>query len=222
MPTENRSSPPTAERPLLDRASQAVPVLASVGLVAACALAPWPARSAAAQLAHEELFWKGAYALLLLASLCVLWPAAFKRLARRVSDLVPERDVPPWWWFDAIACTYTFVPLMQLSIVSPRPEGSSLQHLNGFPSGHAFSAFALSWLVWEARPRLAPFWFAAAVLISRGRVDTHDHFAFQALAGAALGSLCGWIIARQAEGVLLPRVWNWLRRLAPRTRNRKS
>ena len=74
-----------------------------------------------------------------------------------------------------------------------------------FPSGHTITAFAaataiavtittgsgLRWLGWSA--------FALAVLIGFSRLYLYVHFPTDVLAGAVLGSGCGWCAARLAR-----------------------
>lgn len=98
--------------------------------LAACALllaACWHGAGYTTKMDEAQTFWKVFYGVFLALSLGVLWRAERARTSR-------------WWWLDIIACTYAFVPLMQLSIHAPRPAATSLSHLNGFPSGHMVSS----------------------------------------------------------------------------------
>lgn len=110
-----------------------------------------------------------------------------------------------WWWVDVIACTYLIVPFMQWLIPAPRPENSPIQGLNGFPSSHEVSTWALSWLVFKTHPRLAPLWFGITILIGWARMETEAHYPYQVLSGAVLGVGLGLLQTCCHRGVLLPR-----------------
>lgn len=86
----------------------------------------------------------------------------------------------------------------------PRPSGGP----GGFPSAHTTFAFALSWLVLQVRPRLAPLWLVVAVAIGWSRVEAHAHFPYQVILGAPLGLVLAWAVSRVPGGVLLPRLWS--------------
>ncbi len=120
----------------------------------------------------------------------------------------PERRAQ-WWWLDIILCNTLLVQALKVFTQLTRPSGSP----SGFPSGHTSFAFALSWLVLQARPRLAPFWFAFALGIGWSRVEVQAHYPYQVFMGAVMGLLVAHTVARQEGGVLVPRLWT-----APRER----
>ncbi len=193
----------------LSRWQKFQPICAALLLVMVCALPRW----SPIELAGGELFWKVAYAWFLGSSLIVLWPQSSRWLAARWGIFAPQRAPDAWSWFDAIAFTYSVVPLLQYTIPFSRPPGTSLPDLGGFPSGHMVSSFAISWLVWRTLPKLSALWFALAVFIGWARIATHDHYAYQVLSGAAVGIVFGWASAQLREGVFLPRLWLWARRI---------
>ena len=85
-----------------------------------------------------------------------------------------------------------------------RPSGGE----HGFPSGHALTAFAASWLLMEAFPNVSPFAFLIAVAVGWSRVEIHEHYTYQVLSGAPMGMLIGYFVTRapRGVGVLLPRL----------------
>ena len=115
-----------------------------------------------------------------------------------------------WWWLDIILCNTLLVQVLKVFTQLTRPSGSP----SGFPSGHTSFAFALSWLVLQTRPKLAPFWFAFALGIGWSRVEVRAHYPYQVLLGALMGLLVAHTVARQEGGILVPRVW-----AAPHARN---
>ncbi|HEX8234439.1 MAG TPA: phosphatase PAP2 family protein [Abditibacteriaceae bacterium] len=128
-----------------------------------------------------------------------------------ISLALRERDARPVWWaLDVIVCTTLLVHIVKTLSALPRPSGSP----SGFPSGHTTFAFALAWLCLEAKPRLAPLWFAVAIAIGWSRVETAKHFSYQVLVGVILGTACGWLATHTEGGVLFPRL---LRRRRQRT-----
>ena len=72
----------------------------------------------------------------------------------RITSPRAEIRSSPWWCIDVILCTYTIIPLLQLSLPLPRPESSPIDFVNEFPSGHSVAVFALAWLIYEAHPHL--------------------------------------------------------------------
>ena len=97
------------------------------------------------------------------------------------------------WWPPAVAlaCGGAVEALKRLTRL-PRPDGDP----SGFPSGHTTFAFALAWLLARTYPRLAPLWYAVAVVIGWSRVEGNAHFPYQVLWGAALGTALGGLVSR--------------------------
>ena len=176
-----------------------VPVAAYVVLGAGCYYAFWEPFLAQISLIAEKI----AYVLYIGLSFYLLRSPS-PRLGIRSS---------PWWCVDVVLCTYTIIPVLQLTLPLPRPEKSPIDMLNGFPSGHSLAVFALAWIVYEAHPRWGLHWFAGAVLIALARIDAGYHYPYQVLGGATLGSLLGWWICRHPQGLLMPyvrRAFQWM------------
>lgn len=112
-----------------------------------------------------------------------------------------------WRAFDFLASALLLVMGLKMLTGWPRPLGA----MDGFPSGHTTLAFGLAWLVAQAKPRLAPLWFAVAFLIGWARVEVQAHFDYQVAVGAALGCGLGWLVGALRDGLLFPRLWAWRR-----------
>ena len=149
------------------------------------------------------------YGAFLVASLLVLWlPSSHK-------PRVAAGQSPVWWWADVILCTYTIVPILQMVVPLPRPPESPIDQLlgvpiGGWPSGHQVSMFGLAWVLMVARPRWGWAAFGLAALMGWARIESHAHYPFQVLSGAALGMALGWWTSHRPQGLLLPRVLGWL------------
>ena len=68
--------------------------------------------------------------------------------------------------------------------VLARPSGGD----GGFPSGHTAAHVCLAFLLTERYPKLAPLWWFWAALMAWSRVEAGAHWAYQILAGVALGA----------------------------------
>ena len=68
-----------------------------------------------------------------------------------------------------------------------------------FPSGHATQSFAVATCLGLLAPRLRTGALALATLIALSRVYLGVHFPSDVLAGALLGALVGWGVARVAQ-----------------------
>ncbi len=89
------------------------------------------------------------------------------------------------------------VRLLKTLFSRERPETTSegmrgrLRDTYSFPSGHATTSFGLAWLVAVAYPE--PFAqglvYAGATIIALSRVMLQEHYLFDVVAGAILGSL---------------------------------
>ena len=72
---------------------------------------------------------------------------------------------------------------------------------NSFPSGHTASAFAFATAVGQRIPSLWLPLRALALLIGYSRIHTGVHYPGDVVAGAAVGSACGWTVANAAKTV---------------------
>ena len=75
--------------------------------------------------------------------------------------------------------------------------GPSFQSgLDAFPSGHAAASFAVAAVLTRYFPRGTWLWYGMAVFVAMSRVIRGSHFLTDALAGATLGFLIGYVWAR--------------------------
>lgn len=75
----------------------------------------------------------------------------------------------------------------------PRPSG----HDGGFPSGHTAAACALTYLLTERWPKLAPLWYAFAALVGWARWASGAHYPYQVVGGAILGLSVAVLLAHR-------------------------
>jgi undecaprenyl-diphosphatase len=66
---------------------------------------------------------------------------------------------------------------------------STKANLNGMPSGHTTTAFALAFCLSTLYPRLRGLWFAYALTLALSRIMVDAHFLSDVIAGASLGAL---------------------------------
>jgi membrane-associated phospholipid phosphatase len=179
------------EHPALPRYLQ--PLFAYVVLTGLCFWAVVPSHRlwVAGHVLGEH--WYSVYnGMLLVATILLFASAKIKNdaaLAWRVWDL-------------AICCAV--ISLGGKMIPLPRPSGGA----HGFPSGHALTAFAAACLIMNTFPKAAPYAFIIAVAVGWSRVEIHEHFVYQVLAGAILGVMVGAAVshANAYEGIILPRI----------------
>lgn len=142
--------------------------------------------------------------------LAILWPALFALTGERVEALPAAAA-----YAEAMALTYAAKNVMKRLFPKARPYAYGPGELSGelreeayesFPSGHAALAFcaATSFAVLSlelapenpATPWLVAGGYGLAAGASALRVLSGNHFAGDALAGAALGSGIGWLVTR--------------------------
>ena len=153
-----------------------------------------------------NLLEKTSYAGYLCLSLWVLWRATQK-----------GQNASFWAGLDALLLTYSIVPILQFALHLPRPQGSRIEVLNGFPSGHSVALFSLAWLLHLVRPSLGMAWFVVAGLIALSRVASEYHYDYQVVGGALMGLALGiWLAARRMEKLLTWRLWQRLERVFSR------
>jgi undecaprenyl-diphosphatase len=68
-----------------------------------------------------------------------------------------------------------------------------------FPSGHAASAFAFATAAGQRVPALWIPLRALALLIGYSRIHTGVHYPGDVVAGAVVGTTCGWTVARRTS-----------------------
>jgi len=68
-----------------------------------------------------------------------------------------------------------------------------------FPSGHTASAFAFATAVGQRIPALWIPLRGLALLVGYSRIHTGVHYPGDVVAGAVIGSTCGWTVARQTR-----------------------
>jgi undecaprenyl-diphosphatase len=77
-----------------------------------------------------------------------------------------------------------------------RPDGEHKRSNASFPSSHAANAAAIAWIFSRRWRRLAPAFWAAALLIAWSRVYLNRHYVSDVLAGLAIGMACAWLAPR--------------------------
>ena len=82
---------------------------------------------------------------------------------------------------------------------------SSAPHTPSFPSGHATTAFAAAAAVGVFHPRLRVPLYGLAALVGLSRVYLGVHYAFDVVAGAALGVALGLAVAWAVRRLLATR-----------------
>jgi len=71
-----------------------------------------------------------------------------------------------------------------------------------FPSDHATASFAIAVAVLLLDPLAGALFLVLAVLVSVGRVIVGEHYPTDVLAGAALGTICAFIVVRRGQPVI--------------------
>lgn len=104
---------------------------------------------------------------------------------------------------DVLLCNALIKPLVRR--IRPYEINTAVQLLiarpsdYSFPSGHTAASFAAaSALLFAGKRRLAVGAFVLAVVIAFSRLYLYVHFPTDVLAGAALGTLCGFVGAKAA------------------------
>ncbi|HEV7121377.1 MAG TPA: phosphatase PAP2 family protein [Candidatus Paceibacterota bacterium] len=70
------------------------------------------------------------------------------------------------------------------------------EHAPSFPSGHALFFFAFSTAAYFMDKRLGILFYVLTVFICLARVAAGIHYPSDIIAGAVLGTLCGWAVLR--------------------------
>lgn len=112
----------------------------------------------------------------------------------------------------ALAVSGLAVQIIKHIIGRPRPRltdqgmvgwGASLQSgHDSFPSGHAFSSFAMAAVLSSFYPAGQWIWYSLAVLVAITRIYIDAHFASDVFIGAVLGVLIGIWASRLRLGYL--------------------
>ena len=132
--------------------------------------------------------WLGVAAALLVAGRIPWRDAVRLALAIALVHLVVDLLVKPW--IDR--------PRPPLTVANLQPF-ADVPETRSFPSGHAANAAAAAVVltrIW--RQGRAVVWAAAAV-VGIARVYLGIHYPFDAVAGGAVGALCGWVALRRSR-----------------------
>lgn len=96
----------------------------------------------------------------------------------------------------ALLPTNLVVEGLKLAVDRPRPDGEHKRSNASFPSSHAANAAAIAWIFSRRWRRLAPAFWAAALLVAWSRVYLDRHYLSDVLAGLAIGMTCAWLAPR--------------------------
>jgi undecaprenyl-diphosphatase len=77
-----------------------------------------------------------------------------------------------------------------------RPDGDRDPSNASFPSSHAANSAALAWVLARRWRRLAPAFWALALVVAYSRMYLDRHYLSDVLAGLAIGLACGWLAPR--------------------------
>jgi len=100
---------------------------------------------------------------------------------------------------DAVVGAAATAEVLKVVTHARRPNDPKAR--DGFPSGHAAAAWALAESASMENPKVRPYAYTAAALVTWSRVQVKDHSVLQALAGAALGYALGHASARSQGGL---------------------
>jgi len=108
--------------------------------------------------------------------------------------------------FTSIILTEALVESMKFLWQRPRPFAENninllLGRLGGFsfPSGHAATTFALSFIVYHYNKKAGVVFFFASFLISIARVFVGVHWPSDVLGGAIVGIFSGWLVIKLSK-----------------------
>lgn len=106
----------------------------------------------------------------------------------------------------AFISRFIIVSFIRFILERPRPFVENnvnllLEHSDSasFPSGHASFYFALATVVFLKDKKIGSLFFLGAFLISLSRVFVGIHWPSDILAGAIIGILSGWLIAKFSD-----------------------
>ena len=99
----------------------------------------------------------------------------------------------------AMVPTNLVVEGLKRAVNRTRPDGERKRSNASFPSSHAANAAAIAWVFSRRWRRLAPAFWAAALLVAGSRVYLNRHYLSDALVGLAIGAACGWLAPRLAR-----------------------
>ena len=109
----------------------------------------------------------------------------------------------------AMAPANLLVEGLKRGVDRTRPDGEHKRSNASFPSSHAANAAALAWIFSRRWRRLAPAFWAAALLVAGSRVYLNRHYLSDVLVGLAIGAACAWLAPR------LARLWTGARPSPP-------
>jgi undecaprenyl-diphosphatase len=132
-----------------------------------------------------------------------------------VALTIASRRLPILWTVPVVVASDAVALGIKSVVDRPRPHLDPLVRVPtdwSFPSGHATTSFAGATMLAHFAPRWRPALYLLAAAIAFSRVYVGVHYPFDVLAGAALGLLLGFGIARARQMLAAA-----LRRSAPPT-----
>ena len=104
----------------------------------------------------------------------------------------------------ALAPANLAVEGLKRAVNRARPDGEHKRSNASFPSSHAANAAAIAWVFSRRWRRLAPAFWAAALLVAGSRVYLNRHYLSDVLVGFAIGMACAWLAPRLARRLTRP------------------
>jgi undecaprenyl-diphosphatase len=96
----------------------------------------------------------------------------------------------------ALAGTNLVVETLKWAVGRQRPDGERKRSNSSFPSSHAANGLTLAWVLGARWRRVAPLFFALALLVAFSRMYLNRHFLSDVVVGALIGVICAWAAAR--------------------------
>jgi len=96
----------------------------------------------------------------------------------------------------ALLPTNLVVEGVKRAVNRPRPDGEHKRSNASFPSSHAANAAAIAWVLSRRWRRLAPAFWALALIVSYSRIYLDRHYLSDVVVGLAIGAACAWLALR--------------------------